>query len=185
MSWIDIIFIAISIYAIVVGFRNGLVSELCGLIGLVIGGYVAYKYCKPISQWLNMDFEHSYILAFILLLIAVIVLVRIISKVISSLVRATGFGVINSILGATISFFKISLLLSLLYLSLDAVNATTGLVPQGEISKSKTYRPVRALAGIFFPYMHFLGDYYDAVKDRIDQTAESIEDIVTTKTEAK
>lgn len=176
MEWIDIFLIAISAYALYRGYKNGVIVELAGVIGIVVGGFVAYHYNDMVVRELKLSFPFAEQISFIGVILAIVVVLAVAARLISKVLNKSGLGTVNSLLGAAVSLFKVMLVMSLLLTAFDAINRTANIVDQSTLDRSKGYKPTIKMAEIFFPYMDFVYDYLDIVKDQIEDGVESATD---------
>lgn len=174
MEWIDIFLIAMSVFAIYRGYKNGVVVELAGIIGLVVGGFVAYYYNDAFINMFKLDFPFAEQVSFVAVVLIIVLLTGLAARIISRVLSGVGLGVINSLLGSVVSFFKMTLILSLLFTAFDAINRTADIVDQTSLERSKGYQPTIKLAETFFPYIDFVYDYLDGVKEKVGEGVESV-----------
>lgn len=155
MNWIDIVLGLVLLYALFAGFRKGLVVELCGILGLIIGAYLAYIFSERTGIWLDFPPEISWPLAFVLIMVVVLIAIMIIGRLVSKVLDLAGLGAINKLLGALASLIKVALIFSLLLTAFDNINKTTGWIKESTIQRSSLYQPVKSLSSLVFPYINF------------------------------
>jgi membrane protein required for colicin V production len=119
MNLFDIIILAVlSIFALK-GLIRGLVNEAASLTGLILGGWLAYRYYPalsvPIRNILHVPAHVSAFLAFMLLLILTGVAAHILGNIITTAVRVVMLGSLNRLGGVLIGATEGALLLSMLF----------------------------------------------------------------------
>lgn len=167
MNGVDIVLGLILLYALYRGFRSGLVVELCGILGLLIGAYLAYRFSGDLARALDLRIAFGQEVSFVLILVGALVLIALAGRLVSRVIDYAGLGVVNKLLGAIASVLKVALVVGLLLTAFDAVNRTTRWADTETLDRLVLYKPVRDLAGLIFPYIGF-----DAVQDFYRQRIE-------------
>ncbi|HEY4743039.1 MAG TPA: CvpA family protein [Desulfuromonadaceae bacterium] len=119
MNLLDIIILAVlSIFALK-GLVRGLVNEAASLSGLILGGWLAYRYYPvlsvPIRNVLHLPAHVSAFLAFMLLLILTGIVAHVLGNIITTAVRVVMLGSLNRLGGLLIGAGEGALLLSMLF----------------------------------------------------------------------
>jgi len=119
MNLIDIIILAVLIVFSVKGLARGFVNEAASLAGLILGGWLAYRFYPaasvPIRNILHVPEHVSAFLAFMLLLILTAIIAHIIGNIITTAVRVVMLGSLNRLGGLLIGATEGALLLSMLF----------------------------------------------------------------------
>jgi membrane protein required for colicin V production len=119
MNLIDIIILAVLAVFALKGLFRGLVNEASSLAGLIIGGWLAYRYYPvlsvPIRNILHVPAHVSAFLAFMLLLILTGVIAHVLGNIITTAVRVVMLGSLNRLGGLLIGTAEGALLLSMLF----------------------------------------------------------------------
>ncbi len=119
MNLFDITILAVLIIFALKGLARGLVNETSSLAGLILGGWLAYRYypvlAVPIRNILHVPAHLSAFLAFMLLLILTGVIAHILGNIITTAVRVVMLGSINRLGGLLIGAAEGALLLSMLF----------------------------------------------------------------------
>ncbi len=133
---LNIAIIAIAIAAIIWGAYKGFVTQIVGIIGIILGLYLASKLTPGIAGWLNEYFggENSLdglkIGCYIVLFIIIVILCKLIGKTLDKVFNLTILGVVNRILGSIFCLVKVGLLLcavaALLIYASDAMSLDLG-----------------------------------------------------------
>lgn len=173
MNWIiDIIIILFIAYSAYRGYHNGLIVELCGVLGIIIGAYVAYRFCGQLAQHIDLPREVAQILAFVAILVVIIILVVIFGRLCSKLLSFSGLGVINGLFGMVASVFKTVVVFSLLALSFVSINNKTQWVEQSAINQSKAITKLLDVSHMLFPYIDFVEVYYEKFVESLEKKME-------------
>lgn len=155
MNIVDIVLGLILLLGAVNGFRRGLLVEVTGLIGLILGVYGAIHFSYFLGDFMkervNWDESSIQMFAFtgtfLIILVATVALGRVMTKVVDTL--ALGF--FNKILGAIFGFLKVALILSVLLLIYHEVNSTVHIMKKERVKNSVLYEPVKNICPTIFP----------------------------------
>ncbi|MDE6183048.1 MAG: CvpA family protein [Rikenellaceae bacterium] len=157
MNVLDIILAVLFLYAIVKGYRAGLVLELCGIIGVIAAAYISYNFAQEIAVKLLPSLSHNYSLSFFLVFVAVLTAIGIAARIVSRVIDFTGMGFINKICGAVASFLKMAIVLAVFIALFNALNNTVGWVRRDSLKESSGYMSLLRLSQSFFPHIDFKG----------------------------
>lgn len=154
MNFIDIILIICLVYAAWSGFRDGIATQLAGLIALFAGVYLAFRLCDTVSEWIGMGGTVAgSVIGFVIVLLAVIVIVVLLGKVLRGLFRITRLGMLDEIGGLVLGVVKMALILSVLIIGFESINRSRNLIAQKRLDHSLLYYPLWKLAPMCFPYL--------------------------------
>ncbi|MDR0729216.1 MAG: CvpA family protein [Prevotellaceae bacterium] len=153
MNYIDIIITILLLISIFMGWRQGFIRQLFGLLALLFGLFCAYRFshftAHYISDWFKVSESVTngvaFAVTFIIVLLAVILAGRFADKI-SSMVA---FAFFNRLLGAILSLLKAVLIISVLLLILNIF----GLIPQVHQNQSTLYHPMEKVSMTAFPYL--------------------------------
>lgn len=119
MNLFDIIILAVLIFFALKGLVRGLVNEAASLSGLILGGWLAYRYypalSAPIHTTLHVPVHVSSFLAFILLLLVTGIVAHIAGNVITAALKLVMLGSLNRLGGILIGTAEGALLLSMIF----------------------------------------------------------------------
>ncbi|NTW98618.1 MAG: CvpA family protein, partial [Geobacteraceae bacterium] len=140
MNLIDIITLSVLCFFALKGLVRGLVNEASSLAGLLLGGWLAYRFhpllAVPIKSALHLPVHLSSFLAFIIILLIIGICAHIIGNIITAALRLVMLGSLNRIGGLLIGVAEGALLLCMIFSI-----ATSGFMPEqirGKIRTSKT-----------------------------------------------
>lgn len=153
MAIFDIIVLVILAIAAVGGFRKGIITQVCGIAGLLLGIFLAFRFSSKLSVWLNVGETFSWILSFIIIVLAVILVLYFTGWLVHKVVHGVGLGVIDRVGGAVLGILKWGLILSFFMGLLVRFSESTHIFEPEKITGSKTYPPLKKVADIVFPYI--------------------------------
>ena len=129
MNLFDIIILAVLILFALKGLVRGLVNETSPLTGLLLGGWVAYRFYPvlsvPIHTALHLPAHVSAFLAFMLLLLVTGIAAHIAGNILTAALKLVMLGSINRLGGILIGAAEGALLLCMLFST-----ATAGFMPE-------------------------------------------------------
>lgn len=160
MTTLDIILIIPLIYALYTGFKKGVVAQLGGIAGLVIGVWLAFRHSDKLGAWLGIDPEIAYYAAFIIIVVATIILIGVVGWLVGKLFNLVGLGLLNRAGGIVLSLAKTVLILGVLLMAFTSINRNTHIVSNRQFSESFFYSPIIRLTEYAFP---FLEKAFDAI----------------------
>ena len=118
MNYLDIIIVIPLLYGLIKGFSNGLVKEITGLLGLIIGVYVAVNFSSYLhpkfTEFLGGYEKFVPIITFTTLFVVSILAIRLLGNILDKLTRLLALGIISRILGSIFGVLKIIVLFSFL-----------------------------------------------------------------------
>jgi len=165
MTTLDIILAIPLVYALYSGFKKGIVAQLGGIVGLVIGVWLAFRYSDRLGIWLGIDPEIAYYAAFIIIVVAVMIVIGIVGWAIGKLFNMVGLGLINRAGGIILSLAKTVLILGVLLMAFTAINRNTDIVSKRQFNESFFYTPIITLTEYAFPFLEKMIDAIDLTGD--------------------
>ncbi len=121
MNYIDYIIILFLIVGFLLGFRDGLVRKIIGLIGLILGIVLAFEFAgmagKYFTLFFNNDESLAIIVSGIMIFVVVVLIAAILKRLIHPLDKVNRF--INQFIGGVIGVIQISFFISGLFLMLN------------------------------------------------------------------
>jgi membrane protein required for colicin V production len=128
MNLFDIIILAVLILFALKGLVRGLVNEASSLTGLILGGWLAYRFYPalsvPIRTTLHLPAHVSSFLAFMLLLLVTGIVAHIAGNILTAALKLVMLGSLNRLGGILIGAAEGALLLCMLFST-----ATAGFMP--------------------------------------------------------
>jgi len=125
------------------GFLKGLIREVCSLLGLVVGGWAAFRFSSSLAVMMKplLPLPHgvSTVLAFVLILIASGILAWLVGHLLTAMFKLILLGWVNRIGGTAFGLLEGALLLCLL-LAVGSGPSAPAVVRQ-KVEASATARP--------------------------------------------
>lgn len=145
MSIIDIIILLVLCFFAVKGLVRGLINEASSLAGLLVGGWLAYRFhpllAVPIKSALHLPAHLSSFLAFIIILLTTGISAHIVGNVITAALRLVMLGSLNRLGGLLIGITEGALLLCMVFSI-----ATSGFMPEQIRNKIRAVDSANVLA---------------------------------------
>ncbi len=155
MNWIDATIVIILILSAVNGFINGFVKEVASLAALIIGIWGAIKFsfftAGKLYDYFDMTGRYVGIIAFIITFILIVVVIHFVGIVADKIVSAVALGFVNRLLGIAFGVLKSVLIMSVIFVVLNAINAKKPFLPKTTIEASKFYSTISDIAPAIFP----------------------------------
>lgn len=156
MNVLDIILAILLVVGAVNGFRKGIISQLCGLAGVLLGVWLGFKFGDRLGVWLGV--EVGEIASFVIIFIGAVLLAALAGRISAAILRATGLGILNRLGGMALSLVEYVLICSLLLGLFQKVNNATGWVEPKVVEESVLVEPVMKVSEFVFPYLVELKD---------------------------
>ncbi len=156
MNFFDIITAVAFVWALVSGWRSGLVAQLLSLAGIVAGLILAIRFGARVGTMFGIDPQFAAVAGFAITFVAAVVIAAILAKFLRSMLSFIGLHSLDTLLGITLSLVKALLVLSVAYAAFDSLNDDLRLVDKKYIASSRTFRPVESVSQCIFPYIDWL-----------------------------
>ena len=155
MNWLDAIIIVILILSLVNGFINGFVKEVASLAALILGIWGAIKFstftAAKLYDYFDMTGHYVGVIAFIITFGIIVVVIHFIGIIADKIVNAASLGFINRLLGIVFGLIKSILIMSVVFVVLNAIDARRPFLPKKIIEESRFYNPISDVAPAIFP----------------------------------
>ena len=163
MNYIDIIIIIVLGISMVTGFINGLVKEVASLAALVIGIWGAIRFSSftaaRLYDYFDMTGKYVGIISFIVTFAVIAIGIHFAGLIVDKLLKAVALGFVNRLLGILFGLIKSVLILSVIFVVLNAIDARRPFLPRDRISESMLYHPISDVAPALFPIIGEGGAY--------------------------
>lgn len=173
MSIVDIILIAILLFAAWKGFSRGLVIEIASLVALLLGIYAAINFsglaAELIDDYISVEPRLLRILSFAVTFVLVMLAVILVGRIMEKLVNLVMLGFLNKILGSVFSIFKAAVILSVLLMLINLLDPKHRLVPDEHRDASVVYSKVEKIVPTLLEVMRIEGNPLEVNKDIIDE----------------
>ncbi len=128
MNWFDIITGSLIILIGIKGLFNGLIKELAGLVGIVLGVWIASLFASEFGAWLGKSFLHIDspsalgMIGFLVLLALIWTGCIIAGVLIAKLVSLSGLGVADKVLGLLFASAKVFIIIAVIVYALSNID---------------------------------------------------------------
>jgi membrane protein required for colicin V production len=163
MNYIDIIIIVILGFSMVRGFMNGLVKEVASLAALILGIWGAIRFSSftagRLYDYFDMTGQYVGIISFLITFGVIVIIIHFIGLIVDKLMDAVALGFVNKLLGIAFGLFKSVLIMSVIFVVLNAIDARRPFLPKGKIEQSMLFSPISDIAPAIFPIIGEGGFY--------------------------
>lgn len=157
MNLVDILIWVVLLICAVKGFMKGLVREVCSLLGLIVGGWAAVVWCRPVAEVFqpHIPFSHTVtlLISFGLIFLALGLIFFLLGYLLTTLLKIVFLSSLNRIGGVLLGILQGALVLCVLL-----VLGTSGPVPpkvRSYVEKSASARPFLACGRELLSWWHF------------------------------
>jgi membrane protein required for colicin V production len=137
------------------GFINGLVKEVASLAALILGIWGAIKFstftAAKLYDYFDMTGRYVGIISFIVTFLVIVIVIHFIGMLVDKLMEAIALGFINRLLGIVFGLLKSVLIMSVVFVVLNAIDSHRSFLPKEKIEKSMLYKPISDIAPAIFP----------------------------------
>jgi len=155
MGILDIALFALLILGLVRGFKRGFFVELASLVALIAGVYGAFHFSNYavtfFEERVNWDENTINIVAFISTFIIIVLVIALAGKALTKIADFAMLGLFNKILGALFSGLKVAVILSVVLIVLEKMNANILFVKEEDKKASNLYKPIKSIVPTIFP----------------------------------
>jgi len=155
MNWIDAVIIIILGLSMVMGFINGLVKEVASLAALILGIWGAIKFssftAEKLYDYFDMSGSYVGIVAFLVTFGIIVVLIHFVGLIVNKIVDAAALSFVNRLLGIVFGLIKSVLILSVLFVVFNSIDARRSFLPDEVVEKSILFNPIADIAPSIFP----------------------------------
>ncbi|NLA49331.1 MAG: CvpA family protein [Bacteroidales bacterium] len=178
MNWIDLIIVIVIIIAIIRGFTDGLIKEVTALAALILGIWGAVRFSSftagKLYEWFDMTGQFVGIMAFLITFGVIMIIIHFIGIIVDKIMDAVSLGFVNRLLGMLFGFLKSVLIMSVIFVILNAIDGIKSFLPKQTIANSRFYIPIADVAPMIFPVLGE-GSYkrsFDRFKKTPDERSE-------------
>jgi membrane protein required for colicin V production len=142
MVVLDIILLIPLLWAVYSGFKKGILVQLGGIVGIVLGIWLAFRFSGRVGEWLGIDPQFAYYVAFALIVILCILLLGVIGWLLGKIFNFVGLGILNRLGGVVLSLLKTVLILGALLIAFQSINRGANIVGQRQFDRSILCGPI-------------------------------------------
>lgn len=157
MNILDIIILICLVPSIIQGLRKGFISQAISIVSIVAGVWASANFANLVSDWLAQYLEAPEqvlrIVSFAIIMIVVFIILGLIGKLLHGIIQLVMLGWVNRLLGAAFAFAKAILILGVLILIFNSINANFNLVDAKVLEESVLYPIIKDISDIVFPYL--------------------------------
>ena len=157
MNILDIIILICLVPSIIQGLRKGFISQAISIVSIVAGVWASANFANLVSDWLAQYLEAPEqvlrIVSFAVIMIAVFIILGLIGKLLHGIIQLVMLGWVNRLLGAAFAFAKAILILGVLILVFNSINANFNLVDAKVLEESVLYPIIKNISDTVFPYL--------------------------------
>ena len=147
----------------VTGFINGLVKEVASLAALVLGIWGAIRFSSftaaKMYDYFDMTGNYVGIISFIVTFAVIAIGIHFAGLIVDKLLKAVALGFVIRLLGILFGLIKSVLILSVIFVVLNAIDARRPFLPGDKINESMLYNPIADIAPALFPIIGEGGAY--------------------------
>lgn len=174
MSLVDIVLGIILLIGFYSGFKKGLFVALASLIGLIAGVYGALYFsdyaADYLSEWFDWSARTTQLVAFAVTFIAIVLLVSMAGKFLTKIADFAMLGTINKLLGGAFNAITFALIISVIFMFINASSALSGyVISEEKKADSVLYSPIESLAPMLLPHILNEIDKYESSKDEFEE----------------
>lgn len=153
VNFFDIVTLLVGLWAVITGWRRGVILQLGSLAGIFLSLYLASRYGVEVGGMLRLGESWVAPGGFILVTLVTLIGVALVGRLLRKLFQFAGLGVVDILCGITVSLLKWLLLLSALYTAFGSLNRSLNLVKPEAMRESRTYGPVCRVADYVIPFV--------------------------------
>ena len=153
VNFFDIVTLLVALWAVISGWRRGVILQLGSLAGILLSLYLAAHYGQEAGRLLHLGESWQTAGGFIVVALVTLIGVALLGRLLRKLFQFAGLGLLDILFGILISLTKWLLLLSALYTAFGALNRTLNLVEKEAFARSRTYYPVCRVAEVVMPHL--------------------------------
>jgi len=158
MAATDTVILIVLGICVFVGAKNGVIRQIGGIVGLILGVYLAYRFspslAESVSGRINCPSNVSKVIAFTLIMTATLLAMSLLGRILESIFSAAAIGWINRLLGIILSLSIGILLIGVVLNMLKFVDSNWfPILGDSEFSESKLAEPILSIIDKVFPYL--------------------------------
>jgi membrane protein required for colicin V production len=151
MTILDIVIIAVLLIGFILGYKDGFIRKLIGLIGLAIAIFLAVYFAasvgRLIESFIGIEFYLSEIIGGVAIFLVTMIIISIIKRVVHPFDKVNNL--LNQILGGAVGFIQVAFFLSAVFIILKIFD----LPDDKAIKSSLIYTPVYSVIPFTIDYL--------------------------------
>lgn len=158
-NWFDIITIFLLIFALIKGYKKGLIMQIAGLVTIILSAIFGGKVAKIIQPYLQNFFQDlpnniATVISYAVAFVCIGLIISLIARAIQNLFKAVNLSFINRILGGVISLSTTMIVLSLIINLVLLVDFREKIIKPNIKETSFFYKPVQSIIPAIVPYLN-------------------------------
>jgi len=157
MNSLNGIIAVILLFALIRGFKQGLIKQVFSIAGFIAGTIAAYLFAGKLAPYLSNFFDASLSfmlpLSYFLIFIASVVAISIVGRLFHHLITFASLGMLNRISGAVVSTLKYAIIIGLLLNLYTSIDKNGRLISMEARENSLFYTPLQHLGAFMLPYI--------------------------------
>ena len=155
MNFFDILTIVVLIWAVISGWRSGFISQLFGLIGIILSIVLSLRYGAALGEALHIDERFAVVAGFLIIFVSTLIIVTIAAHLLSKALSFIGLSWVNILLGILLAIIKGLIVLNMLYAAIYALNNNIQFLDPSYFNNSISFDIIRKCAK---PLLEFWND---------------------------
>ena len=153
MNWIDIVLVVPLLWGAYNGFKKGLISQIFGILGLVVGIWLGIKFPGIAEVWLkgNINDEYLKIVSFVVIFLVVVIITFLLSKLIEKLINFVQLKMLNKLAGVVLGVTKILLFMVIISFILENWDKNGNIINTQEKAESLVYPKLVYTSNLILP----------------------------------
>ena len=156
MNIFDIIVYVALVWAVISGWRKGFLLQMASFIAVIVGLFLALEYGKPVGLYLGFENPMAAIVGFLVIFLSALVVITIAAYLMRTILRFSGLGKADVILGILFSVVKISLIVGVLFSGFAVINREYTFVERHTVEESYLFTPMVRVVDTLTPYFEDL-----------------------------
>lgn len=162
MSVIDIVILVLLALAVIKGLKDGLMKQVGGIVGLLLGIVLAGRFSAMLSGWLQrvaptISESVVKVLSFIIIIVVVCICVVLLSRLLEKVIKISTLGWLNRLLGVLLSVSAAVLVMGVIISVIEYVNTAWFIIISPErMAESKGVQIISSITDSLFPYLRQL-----------------------------
>jgi len=157
MGILDIILLVCFVPGIIEGIIKGFVKQVISLVSILIGAWAAFRFSSVLSTWLSqylsIDPKLLSIISFSVIVLLAVLLLFWVGELVTKVIKVTALGWLNCTLGIIFGILKAALILGILIMVFEGINAKFSIVRPGILDDAPVYQFFKTAAQNIFPYL--------------------------------
>ncbi len=174
MNWLDILILVPLLWGAYNGFKKGLISQVFGTLGLVVGIWIGTHYPELAEVFLEgvVNDEYLKIVSFVVIFLTVVIVTALLSKLVEKLVNFVQLKMLNKLGGIIVGVAKILLFMLIFVFILENWPTVGKLINADQKSKSLVYSKLVYVSDMILPELQKKTDI-DISSDPLNTILES------------